>query len=290
MKQLIQNNTYDEERALYALRSAVVRDCRFAGAADGESVLKECADIDVERCRFSLRYPLWHAKGFRLTDSDMDALTRAPIWYSSNGYVSECRINGIKALRECKSVTLESCEINSPEFGWKCDGLEINDCDVSSEYLLLDSRDVRLSHVNMRGKYSFQYVKGLHISDSVLDTKDAFWHTENAVVENSTVKGEYLGWFSKGLTLINCRIIGTQPLCYCEGLRLIDCTMEATDLSFEYSDVEADIKGNILSVKNPRSGYIRAESIDEVILENSVLDTSCKIYCSETADVNPQAK
>ena len=70
----------------------------------------------------------------------------------------------------------------------------------------------------------------------------------------SVVKGEYLGWYSENLTLEKCRITGTQPLCYCKNLRLIECTMENTDLSFEYSEVDADIIGHIDSVKNPRSG------------------------------------
>ena len=112
--------------------------------------------------------------------------------------------------------------------------------------------------------------ENLTIEDSILDTKDAFWHAKNVVVRNSTVKGEYLAWYSDGLTLINCRIIGTQPLCYCENLKLIDCTMEGTDLSFEYSDVQADIKGHIDSVKNPRSGVIAADSIGEIIRDNPV--------------------
>lgn len=34
------NETYDEERALYNLKDALVKDCHFAGPADGESVLK----------------------------------------------------------------------------------------------------------------------------------------------------------------------------------------------------------------------------------------------------------
>ena len=76
---------------------------------------------------------------------------------------------------------------------------------------------------------------------------------------------------------MRCRISGTQPLCYCKNLTLIDCTMEDTDLSFEYSDVEADVQGHILSVKNPRSGHITADSIGEVILEESIMISDCTI-------------
>ena len=69
---VIAARNYDEERALYHLTDAVVRDCSFAGPADGESVLKECRNITVENCRFSLRYPLWHAQNFLLTASELD--------------------------------------------------------------------------------------------------------------------------------------------------------------------------------------------------------------------------
>ena len=129
----------------------------------------------------------------------------------------------------------------------------------------------------MKGKYSFQYTEDVHIKDSVLDTKDAFWHSKHVTVENSIVKGEYLGWFSDGLTLINCHIIGTQPLCYCKNLKLIHCTMEGTDLSFEYSDVEADISSHILSVKNPKSGTITADSVGEIIWDDPVMPCQGKV-------------
>ncbi len=129
---------------------------------------------------------------------------------------------------------------------------------MESEYFLLDSKDISVENLELKGKYSFQYVENLHIRNSILDTKDAFWHSDHVTVENSLLRGEYLGWFSRNLTLIHCRIIGTQPFCYCENLKLIGCTMEGTDLSFEYSDVHAEVNGSIDSVKNPKSGTISA--------------------------------
>ena len=65
---------------------------------------------------------------------------------------------------------------------------------------------------------------------------------------------------------MRCHIKGTQPLCYCKNLTLIDCTTEDCDLTFEYSDVNATIKGGIVSVKNPESGRIAADSIGEIVI------------------------
>ena len=53
--------------------------------------------------------------------------------------------------------------------------------------------------------------------------------------------------------------------------------MKETDLAFEYSDVEADIKGHILSVKNPKSGRIVADSVGEMIYDNPVMECTGKV-------------
>ena len=277
MKNIIENRVFDEERALYNLCDTKVINCRFEGPADGESALKECRNVEAENCSFVLRYPLWHAKGFVMKGSQMALTARAPIWYAEDGVIENCAVNSVKAVRDCKNIRVVDSDIVSEEFGWKCDGLEIYDSSIESVYFLLDTKNVKINNLKMKGKYSFQYTENVHIKNSTLDTKDAFWHTKNLTVENSTVKGEYLGWFSEGLTLINCHISGTQPLCYCKDLKLINCTMEDTDLAFEYSHVEATVNGNILSVKNPASGYIKADSIGEIILEGAVMETACKI-------------
>ena len=250
MRNTIENKTFDEERALYNLCDTDVKDCVFAGPADGESVLKEARNIGVEDCSFSLRYPLWHVKKFNMKDSTMDEKTRAAIWYATDGVIEDSNLHGIKAVRECGNIHISSC-------------------------------DIHLEDVRLHGKYSFQYVHGLTVSDCILDTKDAFWHSTNITVRDSVVKGEYLGWFSDGLTLINCKISGTQPLCYCKNLKLINCTMEDTDLSFEYSDVDADVVGSIMSVKNPRSGVIVCDGVGEIISEDPVMECSGKVVIRE---------
>ena len=277
MRKEISNQTFDEERALYNAQSADIIECTFAGPADGESVLKESRDINVSGCSFSLRYPLWHVKKFALNNSVMDELTRAPIWYSFDGTIDNCDIRGVKAVRECGNIEIKNSRIDSTEFGWKSNHITLTDSEITSEYLFFDTNNVILKNVKMNGKYSFQYMENLTIDDCFLDTKDAFWHSKNVTVRNSVVKGEYLAWFSENLTLINCKIIGTQPLCYCKGLKLVDCTMEGADFAFEYSDVNAEIIGNVISIKNPRSGKITVDSVGEIISEDAVMECTGEV-------------
>ena len=276
-KNRIENKNFDEERALYNLKDTEINKCIFAGEQDGESVLKETRNIRVVNSKFSLRYPLWHARKYELIHSTFDDKTRAPIWYSDDGLINKCDLQGIKLLRECNNTEIKNTNIVSPEFGWKCNRINVEDSKIISEYIFLDSKNVKLKNVEFQGKYSFQYMENLEIENCKLDTKDAFWHSKNVTVRDSIVKGEYLAWFSENLTLINCKIIGTQPLCYCKNLKLINCTMEDTDLAFEYSEVEADIKGNVISIKNPKSGIIILDSVGEIINEDSIMEVQGKI-------------
>lgn len=277
MNSVIANQTFDVERALYHLEDAEVIGCTFAGPADGESALKEARRVALKDCHFSLRYPLWHTQKFSMVDSSMDALTRAPIWYASDGEIVNSVIEGTKCLRECDRISFVGCTVRSDEFGWRCRGIDIRDSEMESTYFLFETSGGVIDNLRMRGKYSFQYTHNLHICRSVLDTKDAFWHSTDVTVEDSELRGEYLGWYAENLTLIRCHICGTQPLCYCKNLRLIDCTMEGTDLAFEYSSVEADVRGNIVSVKNPKSGSIVADAIGEIVREDSIMDSTCRI-------------
>lgn len=266
--QIIEDQTFDQERALYGSRGLTVRRCAFNGPADGESALKECGDITAEECFFNLRYPLWHVHGLVIRRCEMTELCRAALWYSDHITIEDTRLHGIKALRECGHAALSRCHILSPEFGWSSREVSLTDCDAESEYFFLQGEDLTFSDVRFRGKYSFQYVKNAVFDHCTFDTKDAFWHSENVTVRDSVVKGEYLAWYSKGLTLIRCRITGTQPLCYCEGLKLIDCEMTDADLAFEKSEVEAAVTTPIVSVKNPRSGTITAPAVGELIMDD----------------------
>ena len=265
---IIENQIFDEERALYGSSELLVKNCSFDGPADGESAFKECSQIEVEDCFFNLRYPFWHDQGLTIRHSEMTDNCRAALWYSSHVMVTDSKLHGIKAFRECSDVSIQNCDIVSPEFGWSVQRICMEDTAAVSEYFMMRSEDLTFRRVHFQGKYSFQYIKNAVFEDCVFDTKDAFWHGENITVRNSTIKGEYLAWYSNGLTLINCKIIGTQPSCYCRNLKLIHCEMIGTDLAFEKSQVDAEIITKVDSIKNPLSGRITVPDVGEVILDD----------------------
>ncbi len=265
---LIENQIFDEERALYGSADVTVKHCKFQGPADGESALKESNDVIVEDCFWDLRYPFWHDTNLTISRTELTEKCRAALWYSNQIVIEDSRLHGIKALRECADVAIRRCDIISPEFGWFVNDISMENTIIEGEYFMMRSNRLRFNDVQLNGKYSFQYITDSVFENCIFLTKDAFWHAKNVVVRNSEIRGEYLAWYAENLTFENCIIRGTQPLCYCKNLKLINCEMLDADLCFEKSEVEASLTTPVISIKNPAAGCIRVLGVEEIIQDD----------------------
>lgn len=266
MMTIIQDQTFDKERELYGVHDTFIKHCTFDGPADGESALKECSDVRVEDSFFDLRYSLWHDHGLVLKDCTLTENCRAALWYDEDVTVTDSKLHGIKAFRECRNVSLKNCDIISDEFGWFTDDITLENCTAESKYFLMKNHGVRAKNLELSAKYSLQYIEDGLFEDCIIDSKDAFWHAKNVTVKNSILGGEYLAWYSENLTFENCRIIGTQPFCYCKNLTLINCEMIDCDLAFERSSVQATITTPVVSIKNPLAeSRISLPAVGEII-------------------------
>ena len=207
------------------------------------------------------------------------------MWYSRDLKMSDTLVEAPKMFRDMENLDIRNVTIpNAQETLWHCKNVVLNKVEVDkADYLFMHTSDIDISDYKQHGNYSFQYCKNVVIRNATIFSKDAFWNTENVTVYDSYITGEYLGWHSHNLRLVNCRIGGTQALCYCHNLIMENCTMdEDADLCFEYSDLHAEIKGNITSVKNPRSGLIVADSIGEIIIDENIKQPAdCKIEIRE---------
>ena len=263
---IIQDQQFEQERALYGIHDTFIKHCTFDGPADGESALKECRNVRVEDSFFDLRYSLWHDYSLVLKNCTLTKNCRAALWYDEDVSVTDTRLHGIKAFRECRNVSLKNCDIISDEFGWFTDDITLENCIAESKYFLMRNHGVRAKNLELSAKYSLQYIEDGLFEDCIIDSKDAFWHAKNVTVKNSVLGGEYLAWYSENLTFENCRIIGTQPFCYCKNLTLINCEMVDCDLAFERSSVQATITTPVVSIKNPLAeSHISLPAVGEII-------------------------
>ena len=182
-------------------------------------------------------------------------------------------VDAPKMFRQMDGIRLRRVQIpTAQETFWSCRNIDIEDVTADhADYIFMHCSDISVRNFRLGGNYSFQWTKNVVIRNSILNTKDAFWETDNVTVYDSVINGEFLGWHSRNLRLVRCHITGSQPLCYIDGLTLEDCTFGAdADLAFEYSTVNATVKGSITSVKNPRSGRIVADGYGQIILDANI--------------------
>ena len=276
--ELIKNTEFGGERPLFAshnlhLDHVIIR--------AGESAIKECSNIRATNCRFEGNYPFWHVHGFSIENCFFDVGGRSALWYSDHLVMKDTRIDAPKMFREMSDIEIENVEINdADEVFWRCRNIRIKDLKLhGGTYPFMFSNEIYVDGLESDSKYVFQYVKNAEIHHARITTKDAFWEVENVSIYDSELNGEYLGWHSRNLRLVNCHITGEQPLCYAHNLVLENCTFgPECDRAFEYSSVQATIRGAIGGVKNPLSGCITAESYGEIILDEHIKEpASCEL-------------
>lgn len=266
----IKNQEFGGERPLYCEHDLYLEGVTIHA---GESSLKETSNITAVNCRFEGKYPLWCCNGFTVRNCHFTEGGRAALWYSKDLLMEDTLVEAPKMFREMDGIKLRNVRIpNAGETLWHCRNIDMKDVEASkADYIFMHCENIRIDNLRLQGNYSFQWAKNIEIHNSVLDTKDAFWESENVTVYDSEISGEFLAWHSRNVRLVRCHLSGSQPLCYARGLVLEDCTFGPdADLAFEYSDVNATIKGDIVSIKNPRSGKINVSGSARLILDENI--------------------
>ncbi len=275
---IIKDKELGGERPLFGINDTHLENIVIAG---GESAIKQCRNLEIDHCKFYGRYPLWHVDGCKVSDCYFAPESRSAIWYTGDLEMRRCTIDGPKFFREMRNVFLEDVLINdADETFWRVDGLKLRNVKLQGgTYPFMFSRNIEVDGLESDSKYVFQYCRDVVVRNAHITTKDSFWECENVTIFDSVLDGEYLAWHSKNVRLVRCRLSGEQLLCYADNLVLEDCTFDdACDRVFEYSGVEADIRGHIENIKNPTTGHICAESIGSVTIDEFVRQpANCKI-------------
>lgn len=269
MKEIV-GQLFTGERALFMSRNLKLVECTFD---DGESPLKESYNIELERCIFKWKYPLWYCENITVKDSTWLETGRAGVWYTKNITVEDSTIEGPKNFRRVTELKLWDVNFpNAQETLWSCEDVELENVTARGDYFGMNSNRVHVRNFTLNGNYGFDGAKNVEIHNARMITKDAFWNCENVTVYDSTIIGEYLGWNSKNITFVNCTIDSLQGMCYMENVTLKNCRLMNTNLAFEYSTVDAEVTTAIDSIKNPIGGRITAKAIGEQIWDDAGID------------------
>ena len=222
---------------------------------------------------------MWYANNILVKDSYLDINARSGIWYTNHITMNDCLIDAPKTFRRGSFITLNNCKLNNAaETFWSCKNITLNNVYAKGDYFMMNIDTAEISCLTLDGNYFLDGAKNVVVKDSILNSKDSFWNTENVTAINCKIIGEYLGWNSKNLTFINCEISSLQGLCYIKGLKLVNCKLLDTSLSFEYcEDIDAEVVDEVVSIKNPTSGVIKAKAVKELIIDENSRDYDKKM-------------
>ena len=258
------------ERALFQGKDLKIYDTIFD---DGESPLKESNNIELYGSMFKWKYPLWYANNIKVKDSTWFEMARAGVWYTNHIEIEDCAVDAPKNFRRCHDITLKNVSIpDAAETLWSCDQVTMEHVLAKGDYFAMNSQNMKIRDFTLYGNYSFDGVQNVEIHNAKMLSKDAFWNSDHVTVYDSFISGEYLGWNAKNLTLVNCTIESLQGMCYIDNLVMKNCKLINTTLAFEYSTVDAQIDSKIDSVLNPSGGVIRADYIENLIIESNKVD------------------
>ncbi len=267
---IIRNQHFEGERPLFEQHDLRLEQVTIG---EGESAIKECSHVEAVDCHLWGKYPFWHVHKFTIDHCQFDAGARSALWYSDHLIMRNTRIDAPKMFREMNHLHLEDIVINdADETFWHCRFVEGRDLELhNGTYPFMFCENIRIDGLKSDSMYMFQYCKNVELHNAHIVTKDSFWECENVAIYDSVLDGEYLAWHSKNVRLVNCHLAGEQLLCYADRLTLENCTFDkACDRIFEYSNVEADIRGHIENIKNPTSGHIIADSIGSVTIDENI--------------------
>lgn len=272
-KQIVSDRNFVGERPLYGCSNLSVVNCSFA---DGESPLKECINIDLDNCVFKWKYPFWYCTDITAINCKWEEMGRAGVWYVNNSKFVDCHVEAPKNFRRCKNLTLKNVTIpNALETLWFCDDVTLKDVVVANgDYFGMGCSNIKIDNFCIKGNYTFDGCKNIEVHNAKMLSKDAFWNCDNVTVYDSFISGEYLGWNSSNLTFINCTIESLQGLCYINNLVMKNCKTTNTNLAFEFSTVDVEIEGGIVSIFNPNGGLIKCGPVEEIIMEKDRVDVS----------------
>ena len=194
--------------------------------------------------------------------------------------------DGESGIKQCQRMEAYDCKFYGKYPWWHVDGAYIENCyfALGSRSAIWYTNDMVMKNSRIDGPKFFREMKNLELENvEITDADETFWKVDGLKLKNVKLHGgTYPFMFSqniyvdglesdKNVRLVNCHLAGEQLLCYTENLVLENCTIDPMcDRMFEYSTVEADIKGHIENIKNPTSGHIIADSIGSITIDENV--------------------
>ena len=171
----------------------------------------------------------------------------------------------------------------------------IKDTEFGGERPLFASHDLHLDNVIIRaGESAIKECSNIKATNCRFEGNYPFWHVHGFVIENCffDVGGRSALWYSDHLLMKNTRIDAPKMFREMNDINIENVEINDADeifwrcngihiknLHLHDGTVHAEIKGSITNIKNPKSGFITADEIGSITIDNNIkAPADCKIH------------
>lgn len=277
---------FDGDRSCYCTKKTLVERVVFSA---GRSALMHSSDISAIDCEFHGEAFLWNSENVQLNACRIFCNAFNGLWYSKNIEVNGCLFDAEGMFRRTQNITITKSNFsNAGEILWDCEHIEMRGVDISgASYAFMHSKDIVMTDVRLQGKQAFSGCRNMSLSDAYIESDHALRDARDITIFDSVLNGECIGWNSHNIRLVNCILKGAQPFCHASDIRMDNCRLENGEGCFENTSIHAEITGHVRSIVNPLSGVIRADSIQEVILNEFCLaPDDCQITVNQPGNIS----
>ena len=208
------------------------------------------------------------------------------LYNSKNVTIDHCLFAGIRdgesVLKESRNIEVFNSSFSLRYPLWHVDTFVLKDSsfDEKTRAAIWYSKFGKIDQTKLFGIKAIRECQNIQIKNCQIQSNEFGWKSKDIELIDSSIESEYLFLDSKDVFVKNIQMKGKYSFQYMENLLIENSILDTKDVFWHSKNVivnDSTIKGKIESIKNPKSGFIKADSIGHIIKENSIMEDTCKI-------------
>ena len=136
----------------------------------GIKALRECQDVDIQRCDILSPEFGWSVSGIRMEDSTAES--EYFFMRSRDIAFSNVTFKGKYSFQYIENATFENCRFDTKDAFWHSRNVTVRNSVIKGEYLAWYSENLTLVNCKIIGTQPFCYCKGLKLIDCEMENTD----------------------------------------------------------------------------------------------------------------------
>lgn len=194
----------DGESALKECKGLLVKDCSFSlryPLWHAKDFTLEDSFLDTKT-----RAPLWYCHGGKIVGCTIDGIKT--LRECSNINIERCSVHSPEFGWRCDHIGIADSVIESEYFLFECKNININRLCMAGKYSFQYVENAEIADSYFDTKDAFWHIKNMTVRNSTLKGEYLGWYSENLTLIDCRIIGTQPLCYCKNLKLVNCTMTG----------------------------------------------------------------------------------